>query len=122
MNTAELIAQVRQAATLEDESTEFTDAEITRVMNQTMGSVFEPLIAQQRAGYWLHTLTRTLGTGNPYVRLHPRACALEQIDIRQGSNDWQPLTGVPVVWSSTVPLTLMVRAAVSTATTRPDVC
>ena len=92
MNTAELIAQVRQAATLEDESTEFTDAEITRVMNQTMGSVFEPLIAQQRAGYWLHTLTRTLGTGNPYVRLHPRACALEQVDIRQGSNDWQPLT------------------------------
>lgn len=92
MNTAELIAQVRQAATLEDESTEFDAPEIVRVMNQTMGSVFEPLIASQRAGYWLHTLTRTLGTGNPYVRLHPRACALEQVDIRQGSNDWQPLT------------------------------
>jgi hypothetical protein len=93
MNTTELIAYARNASTIEDNSSEFTAAEITLLLNQAMGTYFEPIIESVRSGYWLHALTRTLGTGNPYVRLHPRHCALEQVDIRLTDGDWSPLSG-----------------------------
>lgn len=91
MNTSELIAYARPTATIEDGSAEFTDTVITQLLNTAMGSYFEPIIESARSGFWMHSLTRTLAASNPYVRLHPRHCALEQIDIRQGSGKWYPL-------------------------------
>lgn len=93
MNTTELIAYARNASTIEDNSSEFTDTVIVQLLNMAMGTYFEPIIETVRSGYWLHVLTRTLGTGNPYVRLHPRHCALEQVDIRLTGGDWAPLSG-----------------------------
>jgi hypothetical protein len=93
MNTTELIAYARNHATLDDGSTEFDDDVVTQLLNAAMGSYFEPIIETVRSGYWLHVLTRTLGTGNPYVRLHPRHCALEQVDIRLTDGVWVPLDG-----------------------------
>jgi hypothetical protein len=92
MNTTELIAYARNTATIEDNSSEFTDAVITQLLNMAMATYFEPIVETVRSGYWLHSLTRTLGTGNPYVRLHPRHCALEQVDIRLTGGDWVPLS------------------------------
>ena len=92
MNTSELIAYARETATIDDGSTEFTDAVIIQLMNSAMRTYFEPIVADARSGYWLHTVTRTLAAGNPLVRLPPRHCALEQIDVRQGTGDWAALT------------------------------
>lgn len=92
MNTSELIAYARQTATIEDNSSEFTDTVITQLLNAAMTSYFEPIIETARSGYWRHTLTRTLSSGNPYVRLHPRACALEQVDVRQSGGTWYALS------------------------------
>jgi len=58
-----------------------------------MSTVFEPLIADCRAGYWYHVLTRQLGAGNPFVRLPPRAAAFEQFDISYDNGScWEPLS------------------------------
>lgn len=93
MNRSELVAWVRDEATLSSRSTEYTAAKITQLLNQDMRKVYTPLIANARSGYWYHTFTRTLGTNNPYVRLPPRACpAIEQVDISiDGGQRWAAL-------------------------------
>jgi len=92
VNTGELVAYARLSATVENESSEYTAAVVTGFLNDAMRVYFEPIVETARSGFWLHSLTRALAPGNPYVRLHPRACALEQIDLRQGSGDWHALT------------------------------
>ena len=92
MNTSELVAYARLSATVENESSEYSAAIVTDLLNKAMRAYFEPIVEQARSGFWLHSLTRALAPGNPYVRLHPRACALEQIDIRQGTNAWVAVT------------------------------
>jgi len=85
MNELELVEWARDEATLSARSTEFTRAKIVQLLNDQMRKVFNPLISNARAGYWLHTFTRQLGVGNPFVRLPARAVpAIEQCDI---SND-----------------------------------
>jgi hypothetical protein len=93
MNRSELVAWVRDEATLSSKSTMYTPAKITQLMNQDMSKVFTPLIANARSGYWYHTFTRMLGTNNPYVRLPSRACpAIEQVDISIDEGQrWYPL-------------------------------
>lgn len=91
MNTTELVAFTREEASLSDNSAEYTSAKLIELLNLQLRQVFEPLIADSRAGYWYHTLTRTLGAGNAFVRLPPRACALEQVDITNDGVYWYPL-------------------------------
>jgi len=92
MNTSELIAYARETATIDDDSTEFPASVVMQLMNSAMRTYFEPIVAEARSGYWLHTVTRTLAAGNPLVRLPPRHVALEQLDIRQNGGDWIALT------------------------------
>lgn len=81
MNVPELIAYVREEATLADQSQDYTDEVILRLLNVQLRQIFEPIVTDTRAGYWLHTLQRTLGAGNSYVRLPPRIATLEQVDV-----------------------------------------
>jgi hypothetical protein len=91
MNTTTLIAWVREQASISDESTEYDDPKILQLLNQARIEIFEPVIASTRAGYWTHTLTRTLGANNPVVRLPPRAAAFLHADVRRDGGDWCPL-------------------------------
>lgn len=91
MDTTALIAWVREQATLAPESTEYDDPKILQLLNQARIELFEPVIAACRAGYWTHTLVRTLGANNPVVRLPPRAAAFLHADIRCNTGDWCPL-------------------------------
>lgn len=92
MNYTEVVTWTRQEATLSSKSTDYTSAKIMQIANQQMRTVFTPLIANARAGYWLHTFTRTIGAGNPYVRLPARACpAIEQCDWSADGVYWYPL-------------------------------
>jgi hypothetical protein len=93
MTNEELVAWTRKEATLSSKSTEFSATVINQMMNLQMSQVFEPIVANCRAGYWYHTFTRTLGVGNPFVRLPPRSCpAIEQVDISaDGGANWVAL-------------------------------
>lgn len=91
-DTTEMITWTRKEATLSRLSTEYTDDVILSLMNKTMDEVLTPLVAASRSGYWCHTFTRTLGVGNPSVRLPPRACpAIEQVDISCDGVHWRAL-------------------------------
>lgn len=91
MDTTALIAWVREQATISGESTEYDSTKILQLLNQARIEIFEPVIAACRAGYWTHTLTRTLGANNPVVRLPPRAAAFLHADIRLNGGNWCPL-------------------------------
>lgn len=105
MIDSELIAQVREEATIESESTEYTAAKIRQILNQQLLSVFVPIIADARSGYYLHQPSRTIGINNPMVRMHPRSTALEEVDIRNVNGNWCPLAeAIPAEatsWNST---------------------
>ena len=93
MNNEEVIAWTRKEATLSSKSTEFSSTVINQMANQVLELVFSPLVENCRAGFWYHTFTRTLGTGNPYVRLPPRTFpAIEQVDVSMDGQHWAPLT------------------------------
>jgi hypothetical protein len=81
VNATELIAYVREEATLADQSLDYTDAGLLRLLNVQMRQIFEPVVSDTRSGYWLHVLQRSLGAGNGFVRLPPRLNALEQVDV-----------------------------------------
>jgi len=94
MDTTELAAWTREEATLSVNSTDYNQTKLIQLMNQTMSTVIEPIIANARSGYWCHTFTRTLGANNAIVRLPPRATpAIEQADIStDGGATWAPLS------------------------------
>jgi hypothetical protein len=91
VDTNELIAYAREEAALAVESTEYDSVKLLSLLNQARIDVFEPVITAARCGYWVHTLTRTLGANNPIVRLPPRTAAFLQADIRVGTGQWHPL-------------------------------
>lgn len=91
MDTNELIAFAREQASVADQSTEWDSAKFLQLLNLARTDVFEPVITACRAGYWTHSLTRTLGANNPVVRLPPRAAAFMQADVRRNTDQWIPL-------------------------------
>jgi hypothetical protein len=92
VDAAELIDFARSESGTSVENLEYTDSVILGLLNQQMRLHVQPLIASTRTGFWYHTLSRTLGPGNPYVRMPARACSLEQVDVSvDGGVRWQPL-------------------------------
>lgn len=97
MNTAELLARVRQSAVLEDTATDWTDTLILNEMNDLLTQLYEASVVKSRQGYWRKEFIFTLTPGLDTYRMPARAIAgaIERLQIRGSSADqWSPIDEV----------------------------
>lgn len=94
MRSDEMIAEVRMRAFIPDAHPDYTSARILAELNSTLPTLFEQMIVQSRAGYYLDNVIGPTTAGRSRYRIPGRAITggLEKVEIADSGGVMQPLT------------------------------